>query len=252
MRDNNFEPTKKYDNNCFDDDYFKESIWETENKTYLVNIINENRASLSDEQVLKLLLLFLFKEDKAKQVWKRIENEVVGISSLLDIEALCMFLGDKDEDIIAFLKVLRRITDIIAEPSELVGEICVKEEIASIFEGYIADELVENICVAFLDDDNKLLGIKKYSDSEKSRVKLELSNAAREAFLCNASKVMIAHNHTSGALIRSKSDFELTRRLATELNATGITIDEHFIVTKNGYIETMSNTEDDDDEEPWF
>jgi len=54
----------------------------------------------------------------------------------------------------------------------------------------------------------------------------------KRAMLCNATGVIIAHNHPSGVCIASPEDIRLTSEIRTALNTVGIKLYDHFIVTR--------------------
>lgn len=51
----------------------------------------------------------------------------------------------------------------------------------------------------------------------------------------NACTAFIAHNHPSGSLLPSRTDVEVTRRLAQTLDSVGVRLLDHFIVANNQY-----------------
>ena len=58
----------------------------------------------------------------------------------------------------------------------------------------------------------------------------------REVFADRAASIIVAHNHPSGSLKASQADKDVTGRLAEAGKLLGITLNDHIIVTKNGYI----------------
>lgn len=56
------------------------------------------------------------------------------------------------------------------------------------------------------------------------------------ALACNATAVVLAHNHTSGLAIPSREDEQTTRRLRTGLDAVGIRLADHIIVAGEDFV----------------
>ena len=50
------------------------------------------------------------------------------------------------------------------------------------------------------------------------------------ALLCNASAIILAHNHPSGRLIPSKEDIKVTERMIAVGNIMEISVVDHIIV----------------------
>lgn len=56
------------------------------------------------------------------------------------------------------------------------------------------------------------------------------------ALKCNASSVILVHNHPSGNLKPSQADIELTRKLKAAGQFLDLPVIEHIILTKDGYL----------------
>ena len=55
------------------------------------------------------------------------------------------------------------------------------------------------------------------------------------ALKCNASSIIIAHNHPSSNLNPSEADKSLTKKLKSAGQFLDITLLDHLIITKDGY-----------------
>lgn len=82
-----------------------------------------------------------------------------------------------------------------------------------------------------LDDEGMLVGESAVTigcrNSVPSNYRAIVESALRDA----ASHVILAHNHPSGSAIPSEADRLVTRRLVALLNAIGIRMEDHIIVT---------------------
>lgn len=58
----------------------------------------------------------------------------------------------------------------------------------------------------------------------------------KAALFANASSIVLAHNHPSGALVASEEDKRLTYRLTEALRYIGVDILDHIIVGRGDYI----------------
>ena len=212
-------------------------------KKELVQKITKDSSSLSDEELVWLILSYVFKGEELEQVWSKTKDTVQDQSFLFDVEAMCLLYGKKDEKVLAFFKTLKRINDLTEKPVVKLGNIYSLDEIGRIFADYIGDELVENLCVAFMGEDDKMLGMKKYSNFEMGRVRADVSDMVREALSVGAKKVVVAHNHSSGNGHHQRSDFELTKIFGTDLNSAGIVLEEHFVISRNSYVGLLNQME---------
>ena len=63
------------------------------------------------------------------------------------------------------------------------------------------------------------------------RAAIYLREVVRQALLCNAVAVVLAHNHPSGVCLPSPDDVKFTKALRDALQAMGITLLDHLVVT---------------------
>lgn len=90
------------------------------------------------------------------------------------------------------------------------------------------NELVYLIC---LDGKMKLLSPPKLlGEGIADAASISTRKVMETALACNASAVVLAHNHVSGLAVPSTEDIMTTRQLARSLHQVGILLYDHFIV----------------------
>lgn len=89
----------------------------------------------------------------------------------------------------------------------------------------------EVFMVVCLDDCNRVLGSRQFSDEKSDRVKLDIRKITNFAFMLNASKILIAHNHPSGLLRFSGEDTHMTNNIACNCLLNDIELLDHILVT---------------------
>lgn len=90
------------------------------------------------------------------------------------------------------------------------------------------NELVYLIC---LDGKMKLLSPpKRLGEGIADATSISTRKVMETALACNASAVVLAHNHVSGLAVPSTDDIVTTRQLARSLHQVGILLYDHFIV----------------------
>ncbi|RYY23932.1 MAG: DNA repair protein [Sphingomonadales bacterium] len=99
----------------------------------------------------------------------------------------------------------------------------------------LADAALETAAFAYLDADQRVLGIRHAQSDSHDRLDLPIRIIAAEALALDAVAVVIAHNHPSGDSTPSIADREATRRLARALDGLGIRLLDHLVVTRNGF-----------------
>lgn len=96
-------------------------------------------------------------------------------------------------------------------------------------------ELQEEFKVLLLNRNNQVLGIYPLSKGGVSGTVVDAKLLYSVALKCNASSVVISHNHPSGNLKPSENDIKLTRKLKEAGNYLDIVLLDHIILSKNGY-----------------
>lgn len=87
----------------------------------------------------------------------------------------------------------------------------------------------------FLDCGCRLLRAEEMAHGTVDRSAVYPREIAKRALSLNASSLIVAHNHPSGALIPSAEDKSLTDQLQAGLSLLGIGLLDHLIVSTRGY-----------------
>jgi DNA repair protein RadC len=96
-------------------------------------------------------------------------------------------------------------------------------------------ELQEEFKVLLLNRNHQVLGIYPLSKGGVSGTLVDAKLVYSVALKCNASSIIVAHNHPSGNLKPSEADLRLTKKLKQAGAYLDITLLDHLIITKNGY-----------------
>jgi DNA repair protein RadC len=96
-------------------------------------------------------------------------------------------------------------------------------------------ELQEEFKVLLLNRANEVLGIYPLSKGGITGTVVDSRLIFAVALKCNATGILLCHNHPSGNLKPSDNDITLTRSIKKCADFLDITLIDHIIVTKNGY-----------------
>tara|TARA_R110002124_G_scaffold287024_1_gene469947 strand:- start:2954 stop:3391 length:438 start_codon:yes stop_codon:yes gene_type:complete len=102
-------------------------------------------------------------------------------------------------------------------------------------------ELQEEFKVLLLNRSNTVLGIYAMSKGGVSGTVVDAKLVFSVALKCNASSIIIAHNHPSENLKPSESDLRLTKKLKKAGEHLEIAVLDHLIITKNDYYSFADN-----------
>ena len=95
------------------------------------------------------------------------------------------------------------------------------------------NELAYLVC---MDGKCRLLTIKKLGEGIPDTVQITARKVLEEALACNATRVVLAHNHVSGVALWSDADLDTTLRLKAVLREVGIELVNHFIIANDDMV----------------
>lgn len=102
-------------------------------------------------------------------------------------------------------------------------------------------EFQEEVKVVFLNKANVVLGIHYLSKGGVSGTIVDIKIILGIALKCNASGIILAHNHPSGNLKPSESDKTITKRLKDAGALLDLVLLDHLIITKVDYYSFKDN-----------
>ncbi|MDP5279405.1 JAB domain-containing protein [Sphingomonas sp. DG1-23] len=98
----------------------------------------------------------------------------------------------------------------------------------------LVDEATEVMAFAYLNGDQRVLGMRHTRSGAVDRLVLPIRDVAADALAFGAAAVVMAHNHPSGDPTPSVADREATRLLARALATLEMRLLDHLIVARDG------------------
>lgn len=102
-------------------------------------------------------------------------------------------------------------------------------------------EFQEEVKIVLLNKANIVLGIHDLAKGGVSGSVVDIRIILGVALKCNASSVILAHNHPSGNLIPSEQDKAITQKLKEACSIIDIVLLDHLIITKEDYFSFSDN-----------
>jgi DNA repair protein RadC len=96
-------------------------------------------------------------------------------------------------------------------------------------------EYQEQFCLVCMSRSQHIIGYEFISTGGSAGTVVDPKMVFQAALLCNASCIMLAHNHPSGNLQPSDQDQRLTERLKRVGKDLDIPVIDHIIITKDSY-----------------
>jgi DNA repair protein RadC len=98
----------------------------------------------------------------------------------------------------------------------------------------------EEVWIVYLDTKNHLISDERASQGSLRQVPIFPREILRRALELGAASLIVVHNHPSGSLDPSPADQQMTDRLARAAMPLDITLQDHLIVTRSGWVSFRS------------
>ena len=99
----------------------------------------------------------------------------------------------------------------------------------------------ETVFLLCLDAKCKLLCCKEVGEGSVNSASIPIRRVVEMALGCNATTVVLAHNHPSGLALPSGEDIQTTRRMAMALDAVEITLADHIVVADGDFVSMVQS-----------
>ena len=215
----------------------------SENQRPRERLINKGAVSLSDDELLSIILQSGTKNVSAKMLSGYLLKEVGNLKKLKNISyhELINIKGigkAKACSILASLELSRRIN--------MVQDKIIDRRMTSainVYEYYknIVTPFQEHFYCLYLDSSKKVLEEKLLFIGTVNQSMVHPRDVFKEAYLINATAFICVHNHPTGDVSPSKADIEVTIRLANIGMLMGIKLVDHVIIGEDKYYSFLEN-----------
>ena len=192
--------------------------------------------SLSNVELLALILRTGNKQESVLELAQRLINEVGGLAYLKDItyHQLVLIKGIKKAKAIEILAVieltkrLRQVQGISSVIKELIdGYNLVKDKLMF--------EQQEKVIILCLNSRLEVMKEKTVFIGSNNISIISGRELFKEALICGSSRIMVIHNHPSGNPTPSSEDVETTKRLYKMAEELEIEVIDHLIIGRNKF-----------------
>ncbi len=194
--------------------------------------------SLSNEELLSLILhtgtINMSVKELSGSIIKKYGNirgiKNATVNSLSEIKGVSQ---TKSISILAALELGKRVyeSDILEPNIKILNSL----DAYKYFSKYIKSEDRENFLVIFLNNQQRYITHKILFKGTINSSEIHERDIVKQALLEDSNKIIIMHNHPSGTITPSKSDDEVTRRVALASSLLSIELLDHIIVGNCDY-----------------
>jgi DNA repair protein RadC len=209
-------------------------------------LINNGVASLTNEELLAIIIRSGTKNSSAKEVAARILKEINNISQLSNINYATISkikgIGIKKScTLLASIELGLRIINY--KPSIINKKFNNPGIVYEYYRSKLYDKKQEYFYVIYLDNAKKIIKEKLLFIGTINYSIVHPREIFKEAYLCSSSSIICLHNHPSGNIIPSKEDIEITKNIYNVGLILGIKLIDHIIIGTDNYYSFLENND---------
>ena len=206
-------------------------------------LINYGKESLSNEELLAIILKNGIKNTSAKELSQQILHNYSNITEMNEVtyEELLAIKGIKSAkacDILATIEFGKRICSTYYLKKLKINN---TEDIYKYYKNKIGYKKQEYFYCVYLTNKNIIIKDKLLFIGTLNYSMVHPREVFKEAYISSANSIICVHNHPSSNIEPSKEDIELTKRLIEIGTIFGIKIIDHVIIGKDNYYSFMEN-----------
>lgn len=206
--------------------------------------LHKGKSSLSDSELLAILIGSGSRNESAVQLCQRIlasANNNLNQLGKLSVKQLTDFKGIGEAKAISIAAAMELGRRRRAEEVIILDKITSSKSVFEIMQPIIGELPHEEFWVLYLNNSNKILHKAQISKGGITGTVVDTRIIFKTALECNATSLILTHNHPSGKLFASDADKTVTKRLKSAGEQLDILIIDHVIITENGYYSFNDN-----------
>ncbi len=198
--------------------------------------LRAGRQSLSDHELIELLLTFAIPRRDTKQIAKNAIRTFHSIRGLLSqpMDELRLVHGIGPSSAVLIAAVQACLQRSLEQKVQRTKRIDAPEKVAAFVRAELTPQQRECIMVMCLDNARRLVHHEIVATGDIQQTSLSPREVLRTALVNNATAIILVHNHPGGEAIPSEADLAGTNKLDTLATELGIDMLDHLIVSTEG------------------
>ena len=195
--------------------------------------------SMSDTELLVTMLNAVthgrLTETKAHDLAREITEDKTFLSRIDTVSVPeFMELGLEEQEAVALVSMTEVLKRSLVKKSERES-VFSSERLGKKLIAQIGHKEQEHLMAMYLNNQNQIVDERVISIGTKNRSLASPSDILRYAVRCNASSIIVAHNHPSGSVAPSGNDREFTRNIMECCKLFEIVLLDHVVVGRDTY-----------------
>jgi DNA repair protein RadC len=188
--------------------------------------------SLSNRELIELLLTFAIPRKDTKPLAASLLHEFGSLSGVLrQPPSMLQKVDGIGPEASVLLSLVLRTASRSMEPTGGTAVLDSPGAVKEYLRFRMGSYRKERFHALFLDSSNRLLASEDLEFGTVDRASVHPRNLVERVLSCNATAVILVHNHPGGRLEASREDVDLTRKLSALAGNLGFRILDHLIVT---------------------
>lgn len=188
-------------------------------------------AGMEDHRLLELVLFYAIPQGDVNPLAHRLVEEFGSLTGVFHAtyDQLVKVPGVGHSTAVLLQLIPAAAARYLEQTASFDGQIVDIWQLKEMMEPYFfgqRDELAYLIC---MDGKSKVLAVRKLGQGVVDTLQIVTRKVLEAALACNASQVVLAHNHVSGVACPSHADVDTTLRLKRLLAEADITLMDHLI-----------------------
>lgn len=201
-------------------------------------LIDQGAKSLSNAELLAILIGSGTTKKTAVELMKEVMDDCDGKFSNLyrmGLRQLMEYNGIGEAKAVTIMAAAEIGERRAEETAEKLTEISTSADIYKLMRLRVMNLTHEASWVFLLNNSSRLLGLRQISTGGITETQVDIRMVLKEAFLADATGIILCHNHPSGSTRPSRQDDRLTESVHNACMTVNIKLIDHVIVTDGGY-----------------
>lgn len=210
---------------------------------YREKFLKTGLKGFSKHNILEFLLFYSIPRADTNEIAHRLINEFGSLKGVLDapVEALQLVEGVGANTAILIKLIPAMIKEYIDEDASRSQYIFSTQDAVNFLSPKFIGLRNEAIYLICLDKNGKILKHCFIGQGGIDSMDFDARTIAADVLACNATTVVIAHNHPGGVCSPSKADADTTIKLKSFLNTIDVELADHIIFASEGYFSFLKN-----------
>ena len=191
----------------------------------------------TDHEVLELLLFYAIPRRDTNEIAHRLIDTFGSLRGVLStsVERLKCVEGVGEQTAL-FLALLPAVGQYAALEGRKEIALDSVESVGRFFLHLLRGERREVLYQVCLDAKGKLVGYSRLASGTVSMAPVSMREVVETALRCDASRVILGHNHPSGVALPSEEDRQVTEQIRQALATMSIELVDHIVVADGDFV----------------